>query len=106
MNHQFKYKKLLYRDITDFVSNATVICEEAEQVVFDGGHILHVILRAKNIRWQDTGLKYTSCVISNFRSASAVFDGYPENVTTTDNTHKCRLAISRKKGSFSKERCQ
>ena len=30
--------------ITDFVSNAPVICKEAEQVAFDGGSILHLIL--------------------------------------------------------------
>ena len=63
-------------------SNAPVICEEAKQVAFDGGSILHLIL------WEDTGLKYISCVISNFRSTSFVFDDYPENLTTTNNTHK------------------
>ena len=31
----------LARAVTDFVSNAPVISEEAEQVVFDGGSILH-----------------------------------------------------------------
>ena len=38
---------LLARAITDFVSSATVICEETEQVVFDGGSILHLILWEK-----------------------------------------------------------
>ena len=45
----------------------------------------------KNIRLQDMELKYTSYVISNFGSAIVVFYGYPENLTTTDNTHKCCL---------------
>ena len=81
----------LARAATDFVSNAPVICEEAEQVVFDGGSILNLILWEKNIRCQDIGLKYTSYVISNFRSASVVFDGYPETLNTTDNTHYCSL---------------
>ena len=40
-------------------SNALVICEEAEQVVLDGGSKSHLILWEKNIRWQNTGLKYT-----------------------------------------------
>ena len=31
-------------------SNTPVICEEAEQVVFDGSPILHLILQEKNIR--------------------------------------------------------
>ena len=79
----------LTRALTDIVSNALVTGEELEQVVFDDGSILNPILWEKNISWQDTGLKYTSYVISNFRSASVVFDGYPENLTTTDNTHKC-----------------
>ena len=77
--------------ITDFVSNAPVICEEVEQVVFDGGSILHIILWEKNIKLQDTGLKYTSYIISNFRSANVVFDDYPKNLIITDKTHKCRL---------------
>ena len=81
----------LTRAITDFVSNALVIVEEVEQVVFDVGSMLHLILWEKNIRWQDTGLKYTSYIISNFWSAIVVFDGYPENLTRTDNTHKCHL---------------
>ena len=40
----------------------------------------------------DTELKYISYVISNFWSTNVVFNAYPENVTTTDNTHKCCLA--------------
>ena len=51
-------KPLLTRDITDLVSNAPVICEEAEQVVFYCGSILHLILWSKNIRCQDTELRY------------------------------------------------
>ena len=74
----------LTRAITDFVSNA--VGEEVEQVVFYGGSILNLILWEKNIRWQDTKL-----IISNFRSANAVFDRYPENLTTTDNTRKGRF---------------
>ena len=64
----------LTRAITDIVSNAPVICEEAEQVAFDGASMLNLILREKNIRWQDTGLKF-SYVISDFRSANVVFGG-------------------------------
>ena len=79
----------LTRAITDFVSNTRVIVEEVE-VVFDVGSTLHLILWEKNTKWQDTGLKYTSYVISNFHSAS-VFDGYLKNLTTTDKTHKYRL---------------
>ena len=75
-------KAPLARVITDFVS---VICEQAKQ---SGDSILHLLLWENNIRWQDTGLKHISYVISNFRSTSAVFDDYPENLTTTDNTHK------------------
>ena len=37
-------KPSLARAITDFVSNKTVICEEAEKVVFDGGSTLHLVL--------------------------------------------------------------
>ena len=48
----------LTRAITDFVSNALVIVEEVEQVVFDVGSTVRLILWEKNIRWQDTGLKY------------------------------------------------
>ena len=84
-------KPHLSRAITNFVSNATVICEEAEQVGFDGGSILHLVLWEENVRCKDTELKYTSYVMSNFRSASVVFDGYLETLNRTDNTHKCRL---------------
>ena len=73
-------KPPIARAITDFVSNAPIICEGAEQVVFDGGSILHLIMQKKNIRCQDAGLKYTSYVISNFRSVSVVCDGYPETL--------------------------
>ena len=83
-------------------SNAPVICEEAEQVIFDGGSKLHLILWEKNIRWQDTGLKYISYVLSNFWSTSVVFDEYREDLTTTDNTHKCCLTcyFKTKKDAF------
>ena len=64
----------LTRAITDFVSNALVVGEEVEQVVFDDGSILNLILWEKSIRSQDKEMKYTSYVISNFRSASVVFD--------------------------------
>ena len=29
---------------------------------------------------------------SKFQECQCCFDGYPENLTTADNTHKCRLA--------------
>ena len=77
--------------ITNFVSTAPVICEQVEQIVFDGGSILHLILCEKNIRLQDTGLKYTSYIISNFSSANVVFDDDPKNLSISDDTHKCRL---------------
>ena len=60
-----------------FISNVPVICEEAEQVIFDGGSILHFILWEKNIRCLDAGLKYASYVTSNVRSASVVLDSNP-----------------------------
>ena len=79
-------------------SNAPVICEEAEQVVFDGGSILDLILWEKTLGGRYTGLNYISYVISNILSTSAVFDYYSNNLTTTDNTqtttdntHKCSL---------------
>ena len=37
-------KPPLSRAMTGFFFYATVICEEAEQVAFDGGCILHLIL--------------------------------------------------------------
>ena len=77
--------------ITNFVSTAPVICDQVEQIVFDGGSILHLILCEKNIRLQDTGLKYTSYIISNFSSANVVFDDDPKNLSISDDTHKCRL---------------
>ena len=94
-------KPPLARAITYFVSNANLIGEEVEQVIFDGCSILHLILCEKTIRCQDTSYstsyKYTIYVISNFRSASVVFDGYLETLTTTDNTHKWPLTCYLKK---------
>lgn len=37
---------------------------------------------------------------SNYRSASVVFDSYPKNLTTTDNTRKYRLACYFKEKSM------
>ena len=42
-------------------------------------------------RCKDTGLKYASYVILNFRSAGVAFDGHPETLNKTDHTHKYRL---------------
>ena len=84
-------KPPLARATTDFVFNVPVICEEAEQVVFDGGSMIYLNLWEKNIRCQDAGIEYTNYVISNLRSASVVFDSYPETLKTTANTHKCCL---------------
>ena len=67
------------------LSNTTKICEEAEQVVLDGGSKLDLILSKKNIRWRDTGLKCISYVLSSFRNTGVVFDDYPDGVTTIDN---------------------
>ena len=53
-------KTTLATAITDFVSHAPVICEEADQVVFDSGSILHLMLYEKKIMCQDTRLKYIS----------------------------------------------
>ena len=50
--------KALVRAITDVMSNALETVEEVEQVVFDVGSTVHLILWEKNIRWHDTGLKY------------------------------------------------
>ena len=49
LNQQFSkaVKPPLTAAITDFVSDAPVICEKAEQIVFDGGSILYLILREK-----------------------------------------------------------
>ena len=41
-------KPPLTRAITKFVSNATVVCEETEQVVLNNGFSLHLILWEKN----------------------------------------------------------
>ena len=51
LNQQFSkaVKPPLTAAITDFVSDAPVICEKAEQVVFVGGSILYLILWEKNI---------------------------------------------------------
>ena len=54
----------------------------------DGGFLLHLIQREKNTRYQDIALKYTKYVISSFRSASVVFNGYRETPITKKNTHK------------------
>ena len=54
----------------------------------DCGFLLHLILWEKNTRYQDIALKYTKYVISSFRSASVVFNGYRETPTTKENTHK------------------
>ena len=40
-------KPFLARSIIDFVLNATAICEEAGQVVFDGGSIFHLFCERK-----------------------------------------------------------
>ena len=45
----------LPRTITNFLSNAPVTLEEAEQVNLDDDSILHLILWEKNIRCQDIG---------------------------------------------------
>ena len=47
-------------------------------------------------------MKYTSYVISNFGSASVVFDDYPENLTTINNSNKCCLTcyFKEKKDAF------
>ena len=52
--------------------------------------ILHWIYFCRR-KISGTGVKYTGYVISTFRNATVVFDGYPENVTTTDNTNEYRL---------------
>ena len=38
--------------------------------------------------------------MSNFRGANIGFDGYPETVNTTDNTHKRLLTFKGKKNVF------
>ena len=68
----------LSRAITDFVSNALVADEDVEQDVFDGGSILNLLLRENNMRCQD---KILGVLVF-------VFDGHPENLATTCNTHK------------------
>ena len=83
-------KPPLTRAITKFVSNATVIYEETEEVILNDGFILHLILWEKN-RCQDIGLKYTNYVIWNFWKASVVFGDYTKNLTTSDNSNKCHL---------------
>ena len=80
--------------IADFVknkSNAAVICKETEKFVLDGVFLLHLIPWVKKTRYQDIALKYANYVISNFRSASVVFDGYSKTPTTKDNTLKRRV---------------
>ena len=78
-------------DLVKGKSSAAVICKETEKSVLGGGFLLHLIPWEKNTRYQDIALKYANYVISNFRSASVVFDGYPEIPSTKDNTHKRRV---------------
>ena len=70
-----------------------VICEDGEQVAFNGGFILNLILWEKNILWQNTRLKCISYIISSLWSKSVVFDEYLENPTAGDNTHKYSLTF-------------
>ena len=92
LNQQFKYKKEKSHFQLEWwlilFSNPPAICEEAEQVVFDSGSILYLILWEKTLGSRYTGLNYISYVISNVLSTSVVFDYYSNNVTATDNTHK------------------
>ena len=59
--------------------------------------IFGILLKLEAIVYQcffnlhDYTFKYISYDISNFRNVSAVFDGYPETQTATDNIHKCHL---------------
>ena len=50
-----KKKSHLTRTITNFVSNAPVIFEKAEQVNLNDDSILHLIMWGENIRCQDIG---------------------------------------------------
>ena len=45
-------------------------------------------------------MKYISYFLSNFRSASVVFDDYPDGLTTIGNTHKCCLTCQDKNDAF------
>ena len=49
---------------------------------------LYFAKKQKNARQQNIALKSTNYLISNFKSAIVVFDGYPETSTTKDNPHK------------------
>ena len=53
----------------------------------DGGFLLHLTPREKNTRYQGIEVHQIR-VISSFRNASVVFNGYRETPTTKDNTRK------------------
>ena len=78
----------LTRAITDLVPNALVAGEEVEQVEFLWW--FYIKFNFVGEKHQAAGYRtevHRTCY-SNFGSASVAFDGYPENLTTTDNAHK------------------
>ena len=53
--------------------------------------VVHITFNFVGEKHQVAGytLKYISYIISNFQSTGVAFDDYPENLPTTDKTHKC-----------------
>ena len=64
---------------------------ENDEIVLDGGYLLHRLILEKESMFRDIVSKYVHYVDSHYGQCTVVFDGYCENTSTKDHEHKRRL---------------
>ena len=64
---------------------------ENDEIVLDGGYLLHRLILEKESMFRDIVSKYVHYVDSHYGQCTVVFDGYCENASTKDHEHKRRL---------------
>ena len=64
---------------------------ENDEIVLDGGYLLHRLIRQKESTFRDVVSTYVHYVDSHYGQCTVAFDSYCENASVKDHEHKRRL---------------
>ena len=80
---------------------------ENDEIVLDGGYLLHRLIRQKESTFRDVVSKYVHFhyIDSHYGQCTVVFDSYCENASVKDHEHKKRLLKAKVTSNIFAEVC-
>ena len=81
-------EKLDEGDENESMSPLVETVSENDEIVFDGGYLLHQLIRQKELTFRDFASKYVHYIDLHYGQCTVAFDSYCENASIKDYEHK------------------